>query len=81
MSPSMVGLYVHVVRGLELNKNVLWIKAGPKPRGSVHKSPTYQNDFGNSDRCKREYRQHRTCVVAVKWGVGVTHFGLNPAPR
>jgi hypothetical protein len=35
---------------------------------SVQKRPTYQNDFGNSDQCKRKYRQYRTWVEAGKWG-------------
>ncbi len=29
-----------------------------------------KNDFGNSDQCKREYRQDRTGMEAGKWRCG-----------
>jgi hypothetical protein len=36
---------------------------------SVQKSPPCQIDFGNYDRCKREYRQYRYCRHQ-SWEVG-----------
>ena len=50
------------IRGKSVTGYLMSIKGAPKPQ--VRKI-----DFGNSDRCKREYRQYRTCVEAGS-GVG-----------
>jgi hypothetical protein len=42
------------------------IKVGPKPRVQKFGKPTYQKHFGNSDRCKWQYR---TWVETWKWDV------------
>jgi hypothetical protein len=65
---------------------------GTKPESENHVGrPTYQKDFGNSEQCKREYRQyHRTLAHGGqkspkdgKWGrhhhhVSVRQIGVGP---
>ena len=49
---------------------IQYLRVDINPGSEKFGRPAYQNDFGNSDRIKREYRQYRTWVEAGKWGGG-----------
>ena len=63
LTPSGFRPWGHVCRLLQ---NFGLRCRAPKPRVRKFAEPSYQNDFGNSDQCKREYRQYRTWVEAGK---------------
>jgi hypothetical protein len=68
----------HFFKKKWLQNPVLRVDLNPEPENcSVQKRTTYQNDFGNSDRCKREYLQYRTWVELGS-GVRVSLRGSGP---